>query len=115
MPVSKVNRVTMWQIVLSRFQMGIPILLCEGQSDGFSLGLVKWEKRAIEEPVAEGGIRGSREGFIESLQVTMSLLRRIIKSPALKLQSMNIGNIRGPMLCLPILRDWSIQPWLKRS
>ena len=41
--------------------------------------------------MAEGGIRGSREGFIESLQVNTSLLRRIIKSPALKLQSMKIG------------------------
>ena len=64
----------------------------KGSSDGFSLGLAKWEKRAIEEPVAEGGIRGSREGFIESLQVNTSLLRRIIKSPALKIQSMKIGS-----------------------
>ena len=76
---------------IESISLGNPILFYEGESDGFSLGLVKWEKRWIEEPVAEGGIRGSREGFIESLEVNTSLLRRIIKSPALKMQSMKIG------------------------
>ena len=60
--------------------------------DGFSLGLAKWEKRSIEEPVAEGGIRGSREGFNESLECKYVPFTRIIKSPALKMQSMKIGN-----------------------
>ncbi len=76
---------------IESISLGNPILFYEGESDGFSLGLVKWEKRSIEEPVAEGGIRGSREGFIEALEVNTSLLRRIIKSPALKMQSMKIG------------------------
>ena len=91
MPVSKINRVKMLADCIESISLGNPILFYEGESDGFSLGLVKWEKRSIEEPVAEGGIRGSREGFIESLQVNTSLLRRIIKSPALKLQSMKVG------------------------
>ena len=72
--------------------MEIPSFCVKESNDGYSLGLAKWEKRAIEEPVAEGGIRGSREGFNESLEVGTSLLRRIIKSPALKMQAMNIGN-----------------------
>ncbi len=92
MPVSKVNRVKMLADCIESISLGNPILFYEGESDGFSLGLVKWEKRSIEEPVAEGGIRGSREGFIEALEVNTSLIRRIIKSPALKLQSMQIGN-----------------------
>ena len=51
----------------NRFQVEIPSFCVKGSNDGYSLGLAKWEKRAIEEPVAEGGIRGSREGFTESL------------------------------------------------
>lgn len=91
MPVSKVNRINIWADCIEAISIGNPILFYEGESDGFSFGLVKWEKRSIEEPIAEGGIRGSREGFIETLQVNTSLLRRIIKSPALKLHSMKIG------------------------
>ncbi|RRN70928.1 spore germination protein [Peribacillus simplex] len=91
MPVTKVKRVNMLADCIESISAGNPILLYEGEGDGFSLGLSKWEKRAIEEPVAEGGIRGSREGFNESLVVNTSQLRRIIKSPALKIQSMKIG------------------------
>ncbi|MFJ8068604.1 spore germination protein [Peribacillus sp. NPDC096447] len=93
MPVPKVVKVNMLADCIESISSGNPILLYEGESDGFSLGLSKWEKRAIEEPVAEGGVRGSREGFIESLEVNTSQLRRIIKSPALKIQSMKIGTL----------------------
>ena len=92
MPVSKVKKVKLVADCIESISNGNPILLYEGERDGFSFGLAKWEKRAIEEPVAEGGIRGPREGFNESLEVNTSLLRRIIKSPALKMQSMKIGN-----------------------
>ncbi|VEF49758.1 spore germination protein KA [Bacillus freudenreichii] len=70
---------------------GNPILLYEGGTFAYSFGLAKWEKRAVEEPEAEPVIRGPREGFTESLQVSTSQLRRIIKSPALKIQSIKIG------------------------
>ena len=91
-PVSKVKKVNLVADCIESISNGNPILLFEGQPHGYSLGLAKWEKRAIEEPVAEGGIRGPREGFNESLGVATSLLRRIIKSPALKMQAMTIGD-----------------------
>ncbi|MFD0695046.1 spore germination protein [Paenibacillus sp. GCM10027628] len=71
---------------------GNPILLIENEASGLALGLSKWEKRSIEEPVAEGGIRGPREGFTETLRISTSQLRRIIKSPHLKMESMKIGD-----------------------
>ncbi|MFJ5622680.1 spore germination protein [Peribacillus loiseleuriae] len=91
MPVSKVKKVNMFADCIESISTGNPILLYEGENNGFSLGLAKWEKRGIEEAVAEAGIRGSREGFNESLEVNTSQLRRIIKSPALKIQTMKIG------------------------
>ncbi|MFJ7755617.1 spore germination protein [Peribacillus muralis] len=91
LPVSKMKRVKTIADCIESISTGNPLLLYDGEGDGFSLGLSKWEKRAIEEPVAEGGIRGSREGFNESLVVNTSQLRRIIKSPALKIQSMKLG------------------------
>ena len=36
-------------------------------------------------------VAGPREGFVETLAINTSLLRRKIKSPALKMQSMKIG------------------------
>ena len=36
-------------------------------------------------------VRGPRDGFTETLSVNISLLRRKIKSPDLKMNSINIG------------------------
>jgi Bacillus/Clostridium GerA spore germination protein len=55
---------------------GNTMLLYDGETQGLALGLAKWEKRQIEEPTAEGVVRGPREGFTESLAVNTSQLRR---------------------------------------
>ena len=64
MPVPKVVKVNILADCLESISSGNPILLYEGGSDGFSLGLSKWEKRAIEEPVAESGIRGHERDLL---------------------------------------------------
>ena len=70
---------------------GDAILLLENEARGLSLGLNHWEARGIEEPSAESVIRGPREGFTETLRVNLSQIRRIIKSPLLKMEPMSIG------------------------
>ncbi|MDB5055480.1 MAG: gerKA [Bacilli bacterium] len=76
---------------IDQISMGNPIVLIEHAACGLSLSLAKWEKRAVEEPTAETVIRGPREGFSESIRVNTSLLRRRLRSPKLKMQSMTVG------------------------
>ena len=47
----------------------------------------------MEEPRAESVIRGSREGFLESLSDNTAMLRRSIKSPSLKFKPFTIGRL----------------------
>lgn len=89
--VSQMDQVNLLTDCIESISTGKPILLIEGENFAYSLGLTKFESRGIEEPQAEKVIRGPREGFVESLQVNTSMLRRIIKSPALKIKSMKIG------------------------
>ncbi|WP_071880183.1 spore germination protein [Geobacillus vulcani] len=91
LPVSKVYRAQTVAQCIEHLAEGNAVLLVDGQSEGVALGLSKWEKRAIEEPVAESGIRGPREGFIESLETNLSLLRRRIRSPLLKAKAIALG------------------------
>ncbi|MBY0120971.1 spore germination protein [Bacillus sp. S/N-304-OC-R1] len=89
--------ISKWEIVqtfekcIESISTGNPILLLEDEDSGISLGLSKWDKRSIEEPQAEGSIRGPREGFVESIGINTSLIRRIIKSPSLKIQTLKVG------------------------
>lgn len=48
-------------------------------------------KRAINEPSTEAVVRGPREGFTETLPINTSMLRRKIKSPAMKMIAYTIG------------------------
>nr|WP_249316408.1 spore germination protein [Bacillus sp. FJAT-50079] len=89
--ISKLKKIQLIADCIESISLGDPILFYEGGDSAYSLGLAKWEKRAIEEPEAETVIRGPRGGFTEDLQVNTSQLRRIIKSPALKIQTMKIG------------------------
>jgi hypothetical protein len=89
--VSKVKKVQTMTECIEQISGGNPVLLIDQQSEGFALGLSKWEKRSIEEPIGESVVRGPREGFTESLGTNLSLLRRKIRSPRLKTKSMKIG------------------------
>jgi spore germination protein KA len=89
--ISKMKEVRTVADCIENISVGNPILLVHQEMSGIALGLAKWEKRSIEEPTAENVVRGPREGFVETLGVNTSLLRRKIKSPALKMKSMKIG------------------------
>ncbi|MCL7748572.1 spore germination protein [Halalkalibacter alkaliphilus] len=91
LPVSNMTTVNLIPDCIESISTGNPILLIDGHDQALSLGLAQWKQRSIEEPQAEKGVRGPREGFVESLQVNTSLIRRIIKTPALKIQSIKVG------------------------
>ncbi|MCG8542223.1 MAG: spore germination protein [Clostridia bacterium] len=50
-----------------------------------------WPMRGISEPESDVVIRGSREGFTETLRVSTVLIRRRIRDPKLKVKQMKIG------------------------
>lgn len=77
--------------IFKQISIGNSIILIEKETNGISIGLPKWEKRSIVEPEAESVIRGPREGFVETLRVNTSLLRRKIRHPLLKMKQIDIG------------------------
>src|SRR5699024_7483370 len=68
----------------------LPIFI-NGHDQATSVFLSKTEHRAIEEPAAEEVVRGPREGFIEELSVNVSLLRKRIQTPQLKVVELKLG------------------------
>ncbi|MWV45691.1 spore germination protein [Paenibacillus sp. HJL G12] len=90
--ISKIDALSTYEDCVEALSVGKPVLFHEGDSSGYALGLNRWDKRAIEEPEAEAGIRGPREGFTETISVSTAQLRRIIKSPALKIEPVKIGS-----------------------
>ena len=67
---------------------GFAILLIDGLDKALAFGAQGFDSRSISEPTGEGNIMGAHEGFVEVVRTNMSLIRRRIKSPTLKLEIM---------------------------
>lgn len=89
--VAKWTGITSLKECSKEIAMGRTVLLADGENTGLSLGLLDLKNRSIEEPSAQTVIKGPREGFIETLSVNISLIRRRIKTHNLKMKSMEIG------------------------
>ncbi|WP_167196771.1 spore germination protein [Paenibacillus sp. BK720] len=83
--------VATFEEAIKHLSIGEPLLFLNDEPQGIAIGLSNWQARAVEEPTAESVIRGPREGFTETLQVNRALIRRVIKSPLLKMDSICIG------------------------
>lgn len=84
---------------------GFAVLIAEGQTKAFAFGAQGYDRRSVGEPSGEANVLGARDGFVEVIRPNMSLLRRRMKSPFLKLELSNIGTISQTDICLCWLHD----------
>jgi spore germination protein KA len=68
-------------------------ILIENERSAFAVAAIGWEERAVEESKAETVAKGPRAGFVESIRINRSLIRRIIKYPGLKIEKLTLGRI----------------------
>ena len=73
------------------FCAGNTVLFIDGADRALSLDTRGWEKRGIDHPETERSTRASREGFVETLQTNLALIRRRIKDPSLRVEATTVG------------------------
>ncbi len=79
------------QTACNEILSGNPLLLIDGIAEGIVLGTKKVSLRAIMEPQTSITVKGPREGFIEDVKTNMSLIRRRLKTPALRFITLEAG------------------------
>jgi len=77
-------------IVLAILQ-GETVVLVDGMDQSILIGTRNIKKRAIDQPMTEQVIRGSREGFIELMETNIALLRYRLPTPEFRVNTMEIG------------------------
>ena len=70
---------------------GDTVLFIDGQVKCFVLGSKGFSMRSVEQSDSEVVVRGPKESFNENLRTNTALLRRKIKNPMLRMESMTIG------------------------
>lgn len=84
---------------------GFAVLIADGIDKALVFGIQGYEKRSVSEPSTENNVMGAQDGFIEVVRVNMSLLRRRMKSPFLKLELFVKGDKSQTDLCLCYMYD----------
>ncbi|MED3687430.1 spore germination protein [Peribacillus butanolivorans] len=88
-----VETVTDWEKLLLSLLSGDSIIFVDGVNKALVASTRGGERRSIQEPSTHLTVRGSREGFTESNATNIAMLRRIINSPDLWIESMKIGTV----------------------
>ncbi len=88
---SNIKEETSMDRSIKQMMQGEVILFIDGISTAFIFDARTWEMRGIQEPVTETVIRGPREGFVETLRINTSMLRRKIHHPMLKISNTFVG------------------------
>ena len=91
---------TLIEKTAEKIAAGSCALLTDGVSFSLLFGLKKFDKRAIAEPPTSTVIKGPREGFVESLAVNISLMRRKLASPKLRFKYLTVGEFSNTKVAL---------------
>lgn len=89
--VGGISKVKTFNEIVEKMSNGDVVLLYHSIDTGLSINLPGWKLRNIEEPQGEKVVSGPKEGFIESLNINIGLLRRRFRTDDLKAETMSIG------------------------
>lgn len=88
---SKVQKSSEGDQIIQGILRGECVILMDGSNEALIANAMGWQTRSIEEPVNEQVLRGPREGFVESIYINISMIRRRLATPNLKFASRTLG------------------------
>lgn len=94
-----------WNEVLLGILSGKTLILIEGYDSGIMCETEGGEARSVTEPSTQLVVRGPKDSFVESLATNVSLIRRRIRSPKLRLEHVKIGSVTQTDVALMYIKD----------
>ncbi|MFJ8235490.1 spore germination protein [Ureibacillus sp. NPDC094379] len=91
--VGGIKKLSDWDELFTDLMSGNTIIFIEGISVALSVSTQGGERRSIQESTTNVSIRGSKEAFTESIGTNIAMVRRIINTPDLWIESMKIGKM----------------------
>ncbi|CAM4276242.1 spore germination protein [Paenibacillus phoenicis] len=84
---------------------GMSTLFIEGEQTALIMDTRLYPTRSPEEPSLERVVRGSRDGFTETLVTNITLVRRRLRDPGLKLEMVSVGRRTRTDVCIAYIDD----------
>ena len=93
---------------------GKTIIVSSDEDDYIAANTLMVEKRNVESPQVETGIKAPRDAFTENIETNLSLIRYRLKDPALRIERMSIGRRTKTSIAIVYIQDIANPDYLNR-
>ena len=112
-PYVEVDTISEFDQVFRNILSGVTCLFIDGYEACLAIDCRTYPARSVEEPDKDKSLRGSRDGFVETIVFNTALMRRRIRDPHLILEMMDIGESSRTDVAICYMSDRVDQELLK--
>lgn len=115
LPYVEVDTISDFNQVLRNLLSGTTCLFIDGYETCIVIDCRTYPARSVGEPEKDKSLRGSRDGFVETIVFNTALIRRRIRDPHLVMQMMEIGDSSRTDVALCYMSDRADKALLKNA
>lgn len=91
LPYIEVDLISEKEEILRNILSGVPCFFVDGYEKGLAIDCRTYPARSVTEPDKDKVMRGSKDGFVETIVFNTALIRRRIRSVALRMEMLSVG------------------------
>lgn len=91
LPYVEVDLQDTWEKIIYFLMSGVFVLMIDGYDQCLLIDSRTYPSRGVEEPEKDKVLRGSKDGFVETIVFNTALIRRRIRSTELRMEMMQAG------------------------
>nr|WP_201003879.1 spore germination protein [Paenibacillus glycanilyticus] len=104
-PAAQVDKKDKWNEMLTFVLSGATAMFIDKEPHAIIIDAKAFPARNPEEPTLERVVRGSRDGFVETLMTNISLVRRRLRDPQLRYELLRVGERTQSDICIAYIND----------
>lgn len=104
-PAIQVQVTSSFRKMVDQVLAGNTAFFVEGQSEVLLIDAKQYPARSPEQPSLEKVVRGSQDGFTETLLTNVALIRRRLRDPKARFEMLKVGRRTQTDLCIGYIED----------
>ena len=104
-PYVEVDVIADFDLIIRNVLSGVTCLFIDGYEACLAIDCRTYPARGVEEPDKDKSLRGSRDGFVETIVFNTALLRRRIRDPHLTMKMFEVGRASRTDVSLCYMTD----------
>lgn len=101
----EVDRINDFDDIIRNILSGVTCLFIDGYEECIAIDTRTYPARGVDEPDKDKSLRGSRDGFVETIVFNTALMRRRIRDPHLVMKMLEVGKSSRSDVVISYMED----------